>query len=84
MLFYFSQYVSIMELLLQNLIQSFISFLELQETEVEEAVGAKTESKSETPATENKSETEKSVPAMKKDGENAPPQKTVSSKLFNT
>lgn len=46
---------------------------------MEEAVGAKTESKSETPAPENKSETEKSVPAMKKDGENAPPSKTVSS-----
>ncbi|KAK6250672.1 hypothetical protein QUC31_008234 [Theobroma cacao] len=43
-----------------------------KENEGEEAVGAKTESKSETPASESKSETEKSIPAAKKDGDNPP------------
>ncbi|XWS50425.1 hypothetical protein CRYUN_Cryun12cG0086700 [Craigia yunnanensis] len=43
-----------------------------KENEGEEAVGAKTESKSVTPASESKSETEKSIPAVKKDGENPP------------
>ncbi|XVF53495.1 hypothetical protein PTKIN_Ptkin05aG0103700 [Pterospermum kingtungense] len=43
-----------------------------KENEGEEAVGAKTESKSDNPASESKSETEKSVPAVKKDGENPP------------
>ncbi|XVF12588.1 hypothetical protein REPUB_Repub08aG0131800 [Reevesia pubescens] len=42
-----------------------------KENEGEEAVGAKTESKSDNPASESKSETEKSVPAVK-DGENPP------------
>ncbi|KAJ9139817.1 hypothetical protein P3X46_030515 [Hevea brasiliensis] len=46
-----------------------------KETEGEEAVGAKTESKSETPATENKGEIEKSASGVKKDGENPPPAK---------
>ncbi|GMY07347.1 putative aaa domain-containing protein c24b10.10c [Fagus crenata] len=46
-----------------------------KENEVEEAVGAKTESKSEAVGPENKNETEKSVPGMKKDGENALPPK---------
>ncbi|XWS37910.1 hypothetical protein CRYUN_Cryun19dG0085800 [Craigia yunnanensis] len=43
-----------------------------KENEGEEAVGAKSESKSDTPAPESKSETEKSIPAVKKDGENPP------------
>ncbi|XP_021274752.1 uncharacterized protein LOC110409648 isoform X1 [Herrania umbratica] len=43
-----------------------------KENEGEEAVGAKTESKSETPGSESKGETEKSIPAAKKDGENPP------------
>ncbi|XVE64308.1 hypothetical protein DITRI_Ditri07aG0090700 [Diplodiscus trichospermus] len=43
-----------------------------KENEGEEAVGAKTESKSDIPASESKSETEKSIPAVKKDGENPP------------
>ncbi|GAV72718.1 AAA domain-containing protein [Cephalotus follicularis] len=46
-----------------------------KENEGEEAVGAKTESKSETQAPENKSETEKSASVVKKDGENPPPVK---------
>ncbi|KAG8652975.1 hypothetical protein MANES_06G154400v8 [Manihot esculenta] len=46
-----------------------------KDTEGEEAVGAKTESKSETSAPENKGEIEKSVPGAKKDGENLPPAK---------
>ncbi|KAK4571403.1 hypothetical protein RGQ29_029998 [Quercus rubra] len=45
-----------------------------KETE-DEAVNAKTEPKSESISPENKSETEKSVNAMKKDGENASPPK---------
>ncbi|XP_022736472.1 uncharacterized protein LOC111289584 isoform X2 [Durio zibethinus] len=43
-----------------------------KENEGDEAVGAKTESKSDKPASESKSETEKSIPAVKKDGENPP------------
>ncbi|XP_065868965.1 uncharacterized protein [Euphorbia lathyris] len=45
--------------------------------EGEEAVVAKTESKSETTAPENKGELEKSVSAAKKDGENPPPPKAA-------
>ncbi|KAL5744726.1 hypothetical protein ACOSQ2_027842 [Xanthoceras sorbifolium] len=44
-----------------------------KETEGQEAVGAKSESKSDVPAPESKSEAEKSVPIVKKDGENPPP-----------
>ncbi|GLU21184.1 hypothetical protein SLE2022_373410 [Rubroshorea leprosula] len=40
-----------------------------------ETVGARTESKAETSASENKTENDKSVPAIKKDGENLPPAK---------
>lgn len=47
----------------------------MQEPQRDEAVGAKTESKSENPAAENRSEAEKSVPIVKKDVENVPPQK---------
>lgn len=43
----------------------------LQEAQRDEAVGVKTESKSENPA----AEAEKSVPIVKKDVENVPPQK---------
>ncbi|WCJ36751.1 P-loop containing nucleoside triphosphate hydrolases superfamily protein [Euphorbia peplus] len=46
-----------------------------KENEGEEAVGAKTESKTETTAPENKGEPEKPVSAAKKDGENPPPPK---------
>ncbi|XP_009368710.2 nuclear valosin-containing protein-like [Pyrus x bretschneideri] len=46
-----------------------------KKTEGEDAVGAKTESKSETAAPENKGEAEKSGPAVKKDSENPPPPK---------
>ncbi|XP_022995379.1 uncharacterized protein LOC111490945 isoform X2 [Cucurbita maxima] len=41
----------------------------------DDAVGAKTESKSENPAAENRGEADKSVPIVKKDVENVPPQK---------
>ncbi|XP_022922147.1 ribosome biogenesis ATPase RIX7-like isoform X1 [Cucurbita moschata] len=41
----------------------------------DEAIGAKTESKSENPAAENRNEADKSVPIVKKDVENVPPQK---------
>lgn len=47
----------------------------MQEAQGDEAVGAKTESKSENPAAENRTEAEKSVPIVKKDVENVPPQK---------
>ena len=50
----------------------------LQEAQRDEAVGAKTESKSENPATE----AEKSVPIVKKDVENVPPQKAPVSWSF--
>ncbi|XP_022723932.1 putative cell division cycle ATPase [Durio zibethinus] len=43
-----------------------------KENEGEEAVGAKSESKSDIPTSESKSETEKSIAAAKKDGENPP------------
>ncbi|KAF8413256.1 hypothetical protein HHK36_001232 [Tetracentron sinense] len=47
-----------------------------KEAEGEEVIGVKPKSKSETSSPENTSEAEKSVPAMKKDGENpAPPSK---------
>lgn len=46
-----------------------------KETEGEESTGAKTDLKSENPAPENKNEMEKSVPSVKKDGENQPPSK---------
>ncbi|KAK6275454.1 hypothetical protein POUND7_005163 [Theobroma cacao] len=52
-----------------------------KENEGEEAVGAKTESKSETPASESKSETEKSIPAAKKDGDNPPAPKAPVSRF---
>ncbi|KAG6605750.1 ATPase family AAA domain-containing protein 1-A, partial [Cucurbita argyrosperma subsp. sororia] len=41
----------------------------------DDAVGAKNESKSENPAAENRGEADKSVPIVKKDVENVPPQK---------
>ncbi|XP_023532897.1 uncharacterized protein LOC111794931 isoform X2 [Cucurbita pepo subsp. pepo] len=41
----------------------------------DDAVGVKTESKSENPAAENRGEADKSVPIVKKDVENVPPQK---------
>ncbi|KAI9161404.1 hypothetical protein LWI28_017024 [Acer negundo] len=44
-----------------------------KETEGEEAVSAKSESKSDVPASESKTEGEKSVPIVKKDSENLPP-----------
>ncbi|KAI4378160.1 hypothetical protein MLD38_015681 [Melastoma candidum] len=44
-----------------------------KENEGEDAVGAKTETKSDNPAPEGKNETEKSISAAKKDGENYPP-----------
>ncbi|XVF09970.1 hypothetical protein REPUB_Repub07fG0143600 [Reevesia pubescens] len=43
-----------------------------KENEGEETVGAKTEPKSDTPASESKNETEKSIPAMKRDGDKPP------------
>ncbi|OMO99824.1 hypothetical protein CCACVL1_03594 [Corchorus capsularis] len=45
---------------------------ESAKNEGEDAVGAKTESKSDTSASETKSETEKSISGAKKDGENPP------------
>ena len=47
----------------------------LQVAQRDEAIGAKTESKSENPAAENRNEADKSVPIVKKDVENVPPQK---------
>ncbi|XP_023532896.1 uncharacterized protein LOC111794931 isoform X1 [Cucurbita pepo subsp. pepo] len=46
-----------------------------QEAPGDDAVGVKTESKSENPAAENRGEADKSVPIVKKDVENVPPQK---------
>lgn len=53
----------------------FLIYLQFQDAEGEEGVNEKPESKSETSAPENKNEGEKSVSAMKKDGDDGPPQK---------